>query len=437
MIQFAQKSKNINIAKYRTMLSNHFDDFSDYGMIHYRDAFGAVAFADTLLDNAKTHIENKNFYEAFSMVAAVAHECIDALQTMDDSDGYCGGTISRSFQLVPEIINKCNDIKLSETIFDWLYESVNNPDYDNYGCADELLPLFFDLANTPDRILKAYQFVDNQIESAKNNDDWSAKYKLKHALLYKIELLKKENKTKEVQALINENLHLSDLLQIRIDEALQNKDSNKAIELINKGIKQAQTDRLPGVVNDFKVQLLTIFQQLKDDKNIRTLAFNLYWNGREPMKYYRIYKKTIPKKEWEKYRDQIINKHLKEQSNPYFVSHFNDKLADIYQEEKMIDALFKEVKRAKSISIIEEYQNLLKQHYSDDLIQLYAESIDKMAINTGRSVYVEIVYYLKKLSKLNNGQDAAIMLSRELLERYKNRPAMKEEFGKLPWMKNK
>jgi len=437
IIQFTQISKNINIEKYRAMLSNHFDDFSDYGMIHYRDVYGAVALADTLLNNAETHIENKNYYEAFSMLAAVAPECLDALQMMDDSDGYCGGTIDKSFLMAQEVINKCNDEELSELIFDWLYESVNNSDYDNYGCAEELLPIFFELANTPKRILKAHQFVDQQIKTAKNDDGWSAKYKLKNAILYKIDLLKKESKPKEIEILIDENLHLSDLLQIRIDEAIENKDTNRAIELINKGIKQAQTDRLAGVENDFKKQLLGIFQILKDDKNIRALALDLYYNGRETMKYYRIYKNTIPKEDWETYRDQIIKNHLKEYNNHYFGSQFRLNLAEIYKEEKMIDALFKEVKKAQSINIIEKYQNLLKQNYSDEIIQIYAEAIEKTAMNTGRSVYVEIAGYLKKLSKLNSGHEAAVLLSNELLEKYNNRPAMKEEFGKLPWIKNK
>jgi len=155
------------------------------------------------------------------------------------------------------------------------------------------------------------------------------------------------------------------------------------------------------------------------------------------MKYYRIYKKTFPKENWETYRDQIIKKHLKEHNNHYFGSQFRHKLADIYKEEKMIDALFKEVKKAQSINIIEKYQNLLKQNYSDEIIQIYAEAIEKTAMNTGRSVYVEIAGYLKKLSKLNSGHKAAVLLSNELLEKYNNRPAMKEEFGKLPWIKNK
>jgi hypothetical protein len=66
-------------------------------------------------------------------------------------------------------------------------------------------------------------------------------------------------------------------------------------------------------------------------------------------------------------------------------------------------------------------------------LEYYKAAIEIQAKDTGRDVYKELVQYLKQMAKLKGGLSAAKALKRSLLDKYKNRPAMKEEFRKLNW----
>ena len=107
--------------------------------------------------------------------------------------------------------------------------------------------------------------------------------------------------------------------------------------------------------------------------------------------------------------------------------------AKIYIEEQMIDELFEIVSSSNSIHAIIKYTNHLKSKYPDELLEYYKAAIEIQAEQTGRSVYVSIVQYLKQMAKLKGGLFAAKALKVSLLDKYKNRRAMKEEFGKLNW----
>ena len=99
----------------------------------------------------------------------------------------------------------------------------------------------------------------------------------------------------------------------------------------------------------------------------------------------------------------------------------------------MWDRLFEEVAQDKSINMIDKYSKYLAPYYSNELILLYRDAILKHAENTGRNIYSEIVRHLNNMANLQGGKDKAKELVKQLLETYKNRPAMKEEFRKLNW----
>ena len=110
-----------------------------------------------------------------------------------------------------------------------------------------------------------------------------------------------------------------------------------------------------------------------------------------------------------------------------------DDLSQIYIEEQMIDELFEIVSSSNSIHTIIKYTNHLKSKYTAELLEYYKVAIEIQAEQTGRNVYVSLVQYLKQMANLKGGLPAAKALKILLLNQYKNRPAMKEELGKLNW----
>ena len=434
LINLSKAQKEINTGKYQAIIAQTFDTMSDrYGFIEYRDTHAALHPVHNMLDKADEYLANGNLHEAFSIASAVAPECIEAIENMDDSNGECGGAVNEAFQTVDKILNSCNDTQLAGTIFDWLLEQVQNPDYDSYGCANELEPIFFRWANIPERVEKARRFIEGQLEKYRGSDDWSAQYRLTKYLKYKTELLIKEGKKDEADRLINENLHLSEFREMRIEQALGKNDYPAAIEHINAGILQAEKDNSPGIVHRLKGQLLDIYKKQKDTGKIREISKELFYESRHSMDYYRVYKRTYKTAEWPEECEEIIRRLLKDKKKGYWGYVFQSDLADVYIEEKMWDRLFDEVKQSNKIEITDKYAKYLEEGYPDELILLYKNSIARYAANTGRNIYVEIVRYLENMAKIKGGKTVAKNLMQELIETYKNRPAMKDEFSKLGW----
>mgnify|MGYP003638218387 CR=1 FL=1 len=370
--------------------------------------------------------------EAFCISAAIAMEGVEAIQQMDDSSGECGGAIYESFRIIENILNNKIADELKERIFDWLYEEVQNSDYRNYGVEDRLEPLFFETAASLGQMDIAYEFIDAKIIQLDKEDGWSKKYYLQNYLGHKIDLLKSEGRTAEADNIIDTYLHFEDFRQMRVQQALSENNHNKAEKLILDGIKVAQEDDAPGTVHQWKDQLLELYKQQNEAFKYNKLARELFVENTSNINYFKIYKQTSPKDGWEDKRNKLIAE-LKNKKRGYYSGVSQDDLAQIYIEEQMMDELFEIVRSSNSIHTLMKYTNHLKEKYPAELVEYCGAAIEIQAEQTGRNVYISLVNYLKQMAKLNGGLPAAKALEESLLGKYKNRPAMKEEFRKLNW----
>ncbi|MDF1572447.1 MAG: hypothetical protein P1P82_12625 [Bacteroidales bacterium] len=162
------------------------------------------------------------------------------------------------------------------------------------------------------------------------------------------------------------------------------------------------------------------------------MARELFVENTSSINYFKIYKQTSPKEGWPDKRNKLIAE-LKNKKRGYYSAVSLEDLAQIYIEEKMIDELFEIVRSSNSIHTIMTYTNHLKSKYPAELLEYYKAAIEIQAEQTGRNVYVSLTNYLKQMAKLKGGLPAAKALKESFLDKYKNRPAMKEEFRKLSW----
>lgn len=434
VVQLSDLPQKVNTAKYEKIVAKAFNSTKDrHGFIGYHDAYAALHPINNLLDKAGEHIGNGNYHEAFSIVSAVAPQCIEAIQYMDDSNGECGDVIGHAFDLTGRILDAVQNTKLAGEIFDWLHKQVQNPDYDDYGCGDDLEPLFFDWAVKTNHSETAYQFIEQQLKKSDEKDGWTSGYRKTKYLKFKIQLLNNQGKAKEADQIIEENLHLSDFREMRITQALSQGKTEEAIDHIKKGITQAEKDNHAGIVHRLKDKLLEIYEKQRYTNNIRTLSKELFLDNTNSIEYYRKYKATFTKEDWSEPCTEIIKKLSKPMKPNYWGRAFRSDLVSVFIEEAMWNELFNEVKQSNDIRILENYYKYLATHFPNEMIPMYKHAILKFAENTGRDIYVTLVQYLKNMAKLNGGEPEAINLKNELLEKYKNRPAMKEEFKKLNW----
>lgn len=421
-----------NIPYYQKQISGVFEDYTYQGFIDYRGGHQAINDVYDFLKKMDRYYAKGNLNEAFCIAAAIAVEGVRVIPYMDDSSGECGGAVHQSFETIENIFHSSEASELKMTIFDWLYEQVQNPDYRNYGLGNEMEPLFFETAKSLKQYDQAYEIIEDKIRKLDATEGWNRNYYLELYLYYKVDLLLSEGRTLEREAIIDQHLHLEKFRQLRVDQSVTEKEFEKAESLILEGIKIAYQEKLPGVVHQWKDQLLNIYKVQKETSKYNALARELFLENSSEINYFEIFKKTTPTERWDKERTDLISA-LKNEKSGYFRGAPVDDLAGVYIEEQMTSELFDLVASSNSIHTIIRYTDHLKADYHSELIEYYQAAIEIEARRTGRSVYASLVDYLKKMSKIRGGKPVARELKNTLLDQYKKRPAMKEEFKKLGW----
>ncbi|NOZ33846.1 MAG: hypothetical protein GXO80_00925 [Chlorobi bacterium] len=431
-VRFSEYSNSDTGDIYRHTVQNiFFSAGGKYGFIDYNHIYTAMRQIDSLLYNAEDLIKEKKHKEAFRIVSAIAPECINNIENIDDSNGECGGAIYRSFELVSKILKLSDDETFKNEVFEWIFEQAQNKNYNDYGCGDELEPLLIEACDNRHKINIVHEFIDKKLKQTESRDDWSGNYQKTKYLKHKVKLYNISDETKKADKIIYDNINLTDFRKIIVDRKINDKNYKEAVNLIEEGIKIATKDNLSGITIQWKETLLKIYQELKDIKNIKKYAEELFFSGWNDMSYYKILKEI-----W-KPEDKEIEKLLKKnpkQGNYYYSLPVS--VANIYIEEKMWDRLFELVKQNPRINTLLTYTQYLKELYPSELIKLFKTAIEKFADkNTGRSAYKDIVDYLYKMSEIKDAKDEAKNIMHGLLDKYKNRPAMKDEFMKSSFYK--
>lgn len=427
LVKYSSSSNKVDIHKYKRIVDNIFNAVSDdYGFIHHQDVYGVSHLISNLLDKAKSGAENGQLQEAFSISAAIAEVCVDYIQNLDDSSGWIGGLIYDTFVSVKDVFYRSKDEALKNVIFEWLGQQMSNEAYSDYGCDEALATTYFELGSNEPYAKSVFRFIDEQLAKHEKGSDWNSKYRYSYFLNEKLTLLKKAGKKQEVEATIEQNLHLSDFRKMKVNQLIEQKDFSTAITLIKEGIVISEQENLAGVTRDWNNLLLQIYREQNLEKEFQTLSRRMFLRHPDSMEYYRMFKITVDKAEWNAERTRIIDKLKKGTKTNAWFYHFPYNLANIYIEEKMWAELFTEVKNANNISVTSQYAKYLKKDFSAELIEMYRDSILKYAQNTGRNIYEDVKRYLKEMGGLENGLPKAKALKEELLASYKNRRAMKE-----------
>lgn len=424
-----------NIPYYQCLVSGMFDCYR-YGA--YRDYFNnydQIDDAIRFVSMAKESYSNGEFNDAFCLSAAIIMEGIEAIKVVDDSMGGCSGSIHNVLAVIANILkNEEVSNKLKERIFIWLYQEVQNSDYNAYGIGTEVESLFFETAISLNKYDVAYKFIEDTITTVieEKKDRFIRSYYVEKYLNNKIALLESEGRNDEVDDVIDSNLIYDNFRQKKVDKAISNDNLKEAEKLVLDGISFAADENDPSSKDRWKRQLIDVYNRQNETSKCNTLAREFFLENSSNIKVFRIYKQTSPKEEWVERRDELIDE-LKKPRSLYALQVLLDDFAGIYIEEQMFDKLLYLVRASKDIHAVLRYTNNLKTLYTAELLECYKDAIEIEAQHVGRRYYQELVVYLKEMSKIEGGFWAAKELKDALLMKYKNRRAMKEEFEILGW----
>ena len=139
------------------------------------------------------------------------------------------------------------------------------------------------------------------------------------------------------------------------------------------------------------------------------------------LELYKELKKQYTAEEWLEKREEVFKK-----------LPANAHIARLYKEEKMYDRLLSYVLNSPGLYALQEYENVLKKEYPEQILDKYKNEVNKMALHTSdRKHYSYLVSLLRRMQQIKGGTKLVEIIVGDWKVKYKNRPAMMDELRKL------
>jgi len=393
---------------------SRYNQWDEYGF----DALDVAEDLKPMLDKAGYFIKHKNYEEAI-LICTTLIETISGEWSPDfDYDGDVQVIYDSAIDKLQEILEQ-NLLSPAQkkTLFNWYCEEHKNEKHRHVGLNTDLKALEEFFADTPEMLQQSIKNIDERMAMAAND------YDRQRAAMDKIRLLQNAGLEHEAETVISQYLAFSDVRKLRVKKLVHEKQYEQAIDLIKDGIKIAGSHNHPGTAADWKDKLLDIYLLQKDKARIISAAEELFYNGRDPMKYYHILKKQTDKEKWAAYLDTLISKH-----KPRSLFGYPDNiLAEIYIEEQYWERLLHLIENAE-LNGLQTYEKYLQSRFPNEICNILVKKITAYAErNMGRNHYQYVARILKKIRKYPDGDKTVEKLLDEFRVKYKARKAMTEE----------
>lgn len=371
---------------------------------------------DPIITIAEKQLGNKNYINAIYICTALMEEMTEAIQFSDDSNGSIGGIIDSSYEMLYDIATKDISVDIKTELFEYCIAAFKKRLFDGWDWHTGILNI-------------AYELTDNENEAdiiIKCLDTVNGEYEKERAQSFKLDIISKYKDKKEVQKFIDKHITNSSIRNTEIEKAVKNKDFEKAIKLCQDGIEYDKKDK-PGLVKNWYNWLLKIAQaQNNKSKIIEYSRFLFIDNFHPEQDYYQLLKQEIEPNKWKDFLEDIIR-----EVTPKGGWKYNELVRKIYINEKWWDRLFLLLKENTSLENIENNEKYLSKDYSQELIQLYSDRLEKYVERfIGRNHYQTACRYLRRMKKLG-GNEKVNELIEYFIKTYPKRKALLDELSRV------
>ena len=377
------------------------------GFVNYYNGRYFVDLISNVSDYIDDFIDNEEYNNAFELIKYTYRFIKDTF--MDGSNG----EFQDSLYLINESASKLlYNYKYFDIFLDYTRDIASNNVLDDFSDSPlhafilyvhdkdsaikvvkildeiELSTYGIFISQTLDKISLTYDFIDKNdaIKMCYENIDY---YGVKELL---IKYLKSNNEIDEVIRILKEDVRNHVRKEMAYDKLLDIYDEYNRLEEKKK--------ILPEVI--IETSSFTRYKELKD---------------------------MCSEPEWEILKEKIISK-IK-LNNVYL-------LEEIYAEENEIDKLFELLKKNHNIFDLARYQDILKDKYSEELLNFYRNQIIESSKRVSdRNSYYGLCRYIRIMKDLDNPDDFIFDMLKEMYPNYRSKRAFKEEIMNVLSDKNK
>ena len=380
------------------------------------DASGAKYISkeiSPMLSLAERYLSQGNHQSAFFICTAIMDELITALLLADDREGALGNAIYAAYNTLSAITCEEPSEAIRRQILKYCFTSFDKRTFAGWDWHIGLLQLAACILDTESEVEELFK----RINSIPESDE----YEIKEVQKIKYCILLEKKGTKVAQRFLEQNIGNPSFRAQAIQDALDQKDYEKATALANDGIEQ--DSGYPGLVTNWYEWLLKIAESQKDTERIILYARHLLLNDSIPsLDYYEILRKTVPPEQWTDFVEAIVQETM--ERKPYYGVDF---VASIFVREEWWSRLFELVKKECSLDRLAKYEKPLAKHFPNELADLYAERIiEYVEDRVGRDYYRTACRYIRRMIKLGARDKADEVISQLRQTHYRKKALMEE-----------
>ena len=265
------------------------------------------------------------------------------------------------------------------------------------------------------------EFIEDMIrKSKKKESDWRRSYDVgKWAVIYLEMLKEKKASTEQIKEECKRYWENSSVRRYYIDMCMKKKEYDHVLQVLDECILLDK--EYSGLVSEYSAKKKEIYRlQGNKDAYIEQLWKLVLEYEAGNLDLYRELKKQYTVDEWLVKREEIYKK---------LPAHAH--VERLYKEEKLYDRLLKYVLDSPGLYALQEYENVLKKEYPEQILDKYKNEVNKMAIHTSdRKHYSYLVSLLRRMQKMEGGTRIVENIITDWKEKYRNRPAMMDELKK-------
>ena len=369
-------------------------------------------------DKIPLMIEKRCYLQAFELTNIVFREVGNT--DMDDSDGGSSMVAETCYDYWRKITENCNEND-REIIKNWFRDHKNTDFVIDY--MEEYVNEFFEqYFMSEDEIWERMNALDEIIELHRKQNDagtiYSIRYGYRDVLLQRLEYMHRLHMLEQdILKYRLMNRHFFCVRELEISEALENGNKELAVQILEES-KQMDTE-YPEKIKKYSLQLISLYKESgKEDEYREELIFQLLHCYQSDLSCYNELKACISSEaEWDRLTNLIINA----SKNIYFT-------CDVLNQEKRYEQLMQIIERENSVNLLDKYEKQLRKTHSERMLRIYANYfIPEMDHANCRKNYRQLVQYLKKMVKCENGKAEAESIARKWRMEYKRRTALMDE----------
>jgi hypothetical protein len=348
----------------------------------------------------------------------------------DDSSGIMGTVIRMAFdRLFSMVENHQNDSELISYLHKAAKKEAKKKVYGGFDWEVGWLELGLKTISSSREARSFLTFLDGLIEKKKKEK--YVRYSLGRATVFKYQCLLKWKNEQEAGAFLEENLYMTDIREIALENALEKKEYDRFRALAEDGIRQAVEEQHPGLVTKWKEWLVRLAEETGDQESLRALLEDLYLDRGE-MKYYSRLKKSYPPEVFGKKVEAFIQ-HFKDRAGSRYGEGFNNNIADIFVAEERYSDLMEMLGKFPSLHYLDHYSALLAHRFPEQYLVSYDRCLrEEMDRVNNRKAYRNCCRYLNRIVKMG-GLERAQQIRKDWIEQHPRRTALHDELKKLKW----